>query len=280
MTVGARRFDRVDKAEISDKEFQNFKLWIFKNAGIHLADHKKALVMGRLSPRLRHYQLSSYGQYYDLLTGEKSNPGETQIAIDLLTTNETYFFREPKHFDFLRDDILPVRERGRVFRVWSAAGSSGEEAYSIAMLLDSCMKNDPWEVVASDLSSRMLEKASTGLYPIARSEKIPKSLLHKYCLKGIEEQEGKFIINRYLRSRVKFRQINLVESIPDMGLFDVIFLRNVMIYFEKDTRDQVVKRLLPLLKVGGYFIVGHSESLNGIDVDLKVIKPSIYKKNS
>lgn len=266
-----------DRAEISDAEFKNFKFWIYEKAGINLSDHKKALVMGRLSPRLRHHSLEKYGDYFDLLTSAKQSV-ELQIAIDLLTTNETYFFREPKHFDFLRDEILSKHKPGRQMRIWSAASSTGEEAYSLAMTLNHSIGDSPWEIIASDLSSRVLERARSGHYSMDRSRHIPKEYLHKYCLKGVKEHEGTFLINASLKRRVKFIQINLNERLPDMGEFDVIVLRNVMIYFNLETKRQVVARLMPYLKSGGYFLIGHSESLNGITDVVQPVKPAIYRK--
>lgn len=262
---------------LNDVEFQQFKNWLYGTAGINLSPAKKALVAGRLAKRLTHYGLASYGDYFRLLT-KKTEAAEFQIALDLLTTNETYFFREPKHFDFMRTQVLPKAQPGKTFRVWCAASSSGEEPYTIAMTLADGLPSTPWEVVASDISSRVLEKARSGHYPMERAEDIPKHLLSRHCLKGVGEQEGTFLIEGSLRSRVQFMQVNLNTALPKLGEFDVIFLRNVMIYFDMETKRQVVARMLPLLKPGGYFIVSHSESLNGINDSLKIISPSIYRK--
>ena len=267
----------VNGAIISTDEFKQFKSWIYDVAGISLSDHKKALVMGRLAPRIRHYQLTSYGDYFCLLNSGKQ-PAELQIAVDLLTTNETYFFREPKHFDFLRNHILRDHKPGRQLRTWSAASSTGEEPYSIAMTLAAALGDGPWEIVASDLSSRVLERARSGHYSMERAKNIPHPLLAKYCLKGIDSQDGTFLIEPKLKNRIHFTQINLNNSLPQIGEFDVIFLRNVMIYFDVTTKRQVIERMLPHLRRGGYLIVGHSESLNGVNDRLKIVTPSIYLK--
>ena len=203
---------------------------------------------------------------------------ELQTALDLLTTNETYFFREPKHFDFLRTEVLPHAQPGRTFRLWSAASSSGEEPYSLAMTLADGLPKTPWEIVASDISTRVLEIARIGHYPMERASHIAKHQLSRHCLKGTGSQEGTFLIDRSLLERVQFRQVNLNTALPKIGEFDAIFLRNVMIYFNMDTKREVVARMLPLLRPGGYFIVSHSESLNGITDKLKLITPSIYRK--
>src|SRR6267154_431250 len=265
------------QSQISEREFHAIRTWIREAAGINLSEQKKALIVGRLASRLRHYGLESYGQYFGLLQSG-AHPAELQVAVDLLTTNETHFFREPKHFDFLREKILAGRQAGRPFRAWSAASSTGEEPYSIAMTLADSLGEAPWEVVASDLSSRVLARAEAGHYAIARAKTIPRAYLQRYCLKGVASQEGTFLIDPRLRSRVRFMQVNLVAPLPQLREFDVIFLRNVMIYFDMPTKLEVVSRMLPYLAHGGHIIVGHSESLNGVSDALKSVQPSIYRR--
>jgi chemotaxis protein methyltransferase CheR len=267
----------LDAIQLKDGEFRQFQSWLHRSAGINLTPAKKALVAGRLFKRLKHHQLSSYGEYFQLIMSDQAT-AELQLALDLLTTNETYFFREPRHFEFLREQVLPTVTPGRTFRVWSAASSSGEEAYSLAMTLAAELGDGAWEIIGSDISRQVLAKARSGHYPMARAQSIPRPLLTRYCLKGIGNQDGTFLIERHLRDRVQFLQVNLNEPLPRLGEFDVIFLRNVMIYFDQATKRQVVARLLPLLKPGGYFIVSHSESLNGVCEALKLVMPSIYRK--
>jgi chemotaxis protein methyltransferase CheR len=264
---------------LSDKEFSLFQRFIFEAAGITMSASKKALVGGRLAKRLLQHELDNYGDYFSLLKSGAVS-GEVQIAIDLLTTNETYFFRESKHFDFLRQLALAAPRRGAPFRVWSAASSSGEEAYSIAMVLADCLDGAPWEVVGSDISARVLGKARGGHYPLERTANIPKPYLQRFCLKGIEREEGTLLIERSLRSRVQFVQVNLNEALPQLGMFDVIFLRNVMIYFSGDTKRQVVARVLSLLRPGGHFLIGHSESLNDISSAVRTLAPATYRKEA
>lgn len=263
---------------ITDQEFDQFKQLLYRVAGITLSTAKKALVSGRLAKRLHQYHLDSYGDYFRLLmSGEQ--PHELQVAVDLLTTHETYFFREPKHFDFLRDKLLSRHEAGsRAFRVWSAACSSGEEPYSIAMVLCDHLGDAPWEVVATDISTSVLEKARAGHYPLERTSGISREHLSRYCMKGVGAQEGTLLVERKLRERVQFQPLNLSAALPPLGQFDVIFLRNVMIYFDMETKRQVVARLAPLLRAGGHFMVGHSESLNGINEELLSVSPSIYRR--
>jgi len=259
------------------QEFHQFQAMIYRIAGISLSDAKMPLVSGRLARRIQHYQLNSYADYFELLNSARV-PTEMQVAIDLLTTNETYFFREPKHFDFLRDTILPPLKGAQTVRVWSGASSSGEEIYTIAMVLAEALGGQPWEVIGSDISSRVLDQARSGHYAMERAEDIPVDYLRKYCLKGVGAQAGTFLIDKSLRSRTQFMQINLNSTLPQLGTFDVIFLRNVMIYFDTKTKQQVVARMLPMLRSGGYFIVSHSESLNGISDGVKLVSPSIYRK--
>jgi chemotaxis protein methyltransferase CheR len=263
---------------ITDQEFALFQRLIYKIAGISLSDSKKVLLVGRLTRRLKIYELANFSQYYRMLaTGE--HPEELQTMVDLLTTNETYFFREPKHFDFLRDEIIRKRSSPATFRVWSAASSSGEEAYSLAMVLAEHLPNTPWEIVGSDISTKVLAKAASGHYSLACTEGIPPGFMTRYCLKGVRTQAGTFMIVPELRKRTSFYQINLMNPVdPEIGDFEVIFLRNVMIYFDPPTKTRVVHNLLPRLKSGGHLIIGHSETLNGITDRVQTVLPTIYRK--
>lgn len=265
-------------AVLKETEFSRIRDLIYRIAGISMSPAKKPLVASRLAKRLRHYGLQSYNEYLRMITAADGKK-ELQVAVDLLTTNETHFFREPKHFDFLRQRILHSAKSGKTLRIWSAACSSGEEPYSIAMLLEDLLGNAPWEIVASDLSSRVLEKARIGLYPMERMSEIPRHYLSNYCLKGTGTQTGKLLIEHRLRERIRFLQHNLTEPPPKIGQFDVIFLRNVLIYFNQETKSKVISRLLPLLNSGGHFFVGHSESLHGVTDEIHAVQPAIYLKS-
>jgi chemotaxis protein methyltransferase CheR len=267
------------EASITDQEFTLFQRLIYKIAGISLGDSKKILLVGRLTRRLKVYEFGTFTQYYRMLaTGD--HPEELQTMVDLLTTNETYFFREPKHFEFLRDEIVRKRKSPATFRVWSAASSSGEEIYTLAMVLADSLPNSPWEIVGSDISTQVLAKAATGHYSLARTEGIPPEFMKKYCLKGVRSHAGTFLIAPELRKRTSFYQINLTQPVAaEIGEFEVIFLRNVMIYFDLETKAKVVNNLLPRLKSGGHLIIGHSETLNGLKIGpLDAIRPTIYRK--
>ena len=260
---------------LSDSEFRVIQQFVYQHAGIHLHQGKKALVCGRLAKRLEHHGIDSYGAYFQWLQSP-SGQTEQQICMDLLTTNETYFFREPKHFDWLTQYLQQLPASNQPLRIWSAASSSGEEAYSLAMVLQEYCSR-PWQILGSDLSTRVLERARTGHYAMARAKNIPVALLKKYCLKGTGSQEGTFLVQRALRERVDFVHLNLNQTLPQVGKFDVIFLRNVMIYFDTATKQSVVQRLVQHLRPGGYLCVGHSESLNDLKHPLQQQAPAIFR---
>ncbi|GAA1563971.1 chemotaxis protein CheR [Dactylosporangium maewongense] len=265
--------------EISAAEFQAVSEFLHQCTGIRLAPGKETLVMGRLDKRLRKLGLSSYTEYLRLIRSPQ-HATETRQAIDLLTTNETFFFREPRHFDFLGEVVAPAYRAQRVhrpFRLWSAASSSGEEAYSAAMVLAEALPDRPWEIVGTDISSRVVAGAAAGIYPISAAERIPKVMLRRYCRKGRAEYEGLMAVDRELRARTTFLGANLLEDLTRLGRFDVIMLRNVMIYFEPETKARVIGRLQEMLHPGGYLIVSLSETLNGIPSRLRAVQPSIYR---
>ncbi|MEF8756563.1 MAG: protein-glutamate O-methyltransferase CheR [Accumulibacter sp.] len=267
----------ASRPTITDQEFALFQRLIHRLAGISLSDAKRVLLVGRLGRRLEHHGLLTYSEYYRLLSSGR-DPDEVQKMVDLLTTNETYFFREPQHFDFLRDLVRQEASAGNPFRIWSGASSSGEEAYSMAMVLAEYCLQRPWEVFGSDISLTVLAKARAGVYSQERIAGIPLACLRKYCLRGVRGQEGKLLIDSGLRERVRFAQVNLTQPISGVGHFDVIFLRNVMIYFDVETKRKVIGHMLPCLKPGGHFIVGHAESLNGLADGLRMVRPTIYRK--
>jgi chemotaxis protein methyltransferase CheR len=235
-------------------------------------------VCGRLSKRLQAHRLDSFGAYFELLSSGRATD-EVQTAVDLLTTNETYFFREPRHFEFLTNTILAQHPPGQPFNVWSGASSTGEEIYTLCMVLaDKLGPKGNWSVLGSDLSTQVLGIAEKGEYVLERTRGLPPAYLNKYCQLGTGDKQGTFTINADLRQHTKFRQINLNQPIPEIGKFHAIFLRNVMIYFDNPTKRQVVSKLVNKLHPGGYLIIGHSESLNGLTEQLAVVQPTIYKR--
>jgi len=259
---------------LSDNEFVTFQKIIFNEVGIDLQSSKKLLVQSRLLKRLLHYEFNSYVEYLRLV---QINKQERIEMINLITTNETYFFREIDHFEYLQKKIIPNHSFGQNFRLWSAAASVGAEAYSIAMLLDSTMSK--WEIVGSDINTDVIKKARIGLYPERWVDKIPLDLRKKYCLKGRGRNEGQFLMDRKLIENMRFEVGNLLQHNISVGLFDVIFLRNVLIYFDDETKQTVVDNVIRNLKVGGYFFISLTENLNMINTNsLEVVSTSVYKK--
>ncbi len=263
---------------ISDLEFATIRDFIFQKAGISLTPSKKALVCSRLFKRVQANKLDSYGAYFELIKSGV-HPAEQQMAINLLTTNETYFFREPKHFDMLTE-IAEKADRGRTFRVWSAACSTGEEVYTIAMTLADMTRlgrAPKWEVRGSDISTRVLDAARLGHYSFDRTEDIPQEFLKRYCLCGTGPYEGTLLMDSSLRDKAEFAQINLIEPLPQLVPFDVIFLRNVLIYFDPPVKRKVVTQLLANLTPEGVLFVGMAETLNGLIEGLVTVGPGAYR---
>lgn len=263
---------------ISEADFALFRAFIFDRSGISIDSSKAAMVSSRLAKRLRHYGLEKYRDYFSIIS-DQNNKLEQQVLIDLLTTNETYFFREMAHFDFLKNEHRGALAASKPLRVWSAASSSGEEAYSIAMLLaDLFGEGAAWEVFGSDICTEVIKTAQQGLYSDNRIEAVPPQYLRKYCLKGGGPYQNMMLIKPSLKKKVRFSQINLNVALPDVGLFDIIFLRNIMIYFSLETKKEIVRRVVSKLKKGGLFIIGHTETLKNISKDVQRVKPSIYIK--
>jgi chemotaxis protein methyltransferase CheR len=268
----------MQAVQITDFEFDHLRRFFQQASGIQLQANKKTLVCGRLGKRLRHHGLRSYADYIHLIE-DPEHVDERQTAVDLLTTNETHFFREPKHFELLRSELARLRRVNPIsVRVWSAACSSGEEPYSLAMTLAEVLGHRPWEVFASDLSGKVLSDAKLGIYPAARIDEIPRQIAEKYVLEGVDEYEGLYRIDGNLRRRVSFGQINLMEPLPAMESFDFVFLRNVLIYFDAAAKRRIVDAISRRIKSGGLLFIGHSETLTGLNDTLKPLVPTVYRK--
>lgn len=275
MNVGAP-MPCIETIPLSVAEFELFKHWLYDVAGIHLADAKRTLVAGRLNKRIKQLGFVSFRQYFEHLTRSASATEEKQIALNLLTTNETFFFRESAHFDFTQKTLIP-QWRGKSIRAWSAASSTGEEAYTLAMVLAEHHRGD-WTVTGTDISSRVVAAASEGVYAIERSKNIPARYLQEYCRKGVDDKAGTFKICKEIRQNVRFLLANLQQPQSNLGSFDIIFLRNVMIYFDGPSKQRVVNNVLERLQPGGILFIGHSESLNGVTDKVRMLQPSVYQK--
>lgn len=258
---------------LTTQSFQAVTRMFHSVSGIHLSDAKRPLVTGRLHKLAQERGIDLNRYVSELLS--RADPGELARVVDKLTTNETYFFREPEHFKFL-GKLVDGLAAGSSLRVWSAASSSGEEGYSIAMLLAERLGLSRWEVLGTDLSTAMVEQARRALYPMERARHVPEAYLKRWCLKGHGEYEGRLLVSRDLRSRVRFECANLTQDLPQIGSFDVIFLRNVLIYFDAARKADIVRRVVGRLKPGGYLLTGHAESLSNLDVPVRSLVPAVY----
>lgn len=268
--------------------FAKFQRLIHQETGIWLGDSKSALLCGRLSRRLRALGLTTMDQYYDLVTLPAQHE-ERVSMIDAITTNETRFFREPRQFEFLEWRAIPrwraEAERGsrpRAIQIWSAGCSSGEEPYSLAMLLARHLLGERgWNVtiLATDISTRMLAHARTGIYSITKSADIPEPLLKDYMLKGIAKQDGQMKVMPEIQTVVEFQKLNLSQGpYPPEAHFDLIFCRNVLIYFDHQSKQQVVEHLTRCLARTGLLIVGQAENLSGMSSQLRSLVPAVYTR--
>ncbi|SPP65122.1 CheR family methyltransferase [Nitrospira lenta] len=266
---------------ITVKEYDHIRTLLYDESGISLGDNKQSLVVSRLSKRLRELQLDSFDAYYEFVTGDDSGVEFTRM-LDLLSTNKTDFFREPKHFDFLRDRILPGLAKEKCIRIWSSACSTGEEPYTIAITLhESVPHPEQWnfQVLASDISTRVLAHAAAGLYGEERIKTVPPDIARRHFLKGRGEKRGLVKVKPHLSDIIKFRRMNLMDDrFPIKQPLDLIFCRNVMIYFDRPTQERLIGKFYKCLKPGGHLFIGHSESLQWVKHSFKTVAPTIYWK--
>ncbi|MBZ4193261.1 MAG: protein-glutamate O-methyltransferase CheR [Candidatus Contendobacter sp.] len=271
--------------EFSDQDFQRIRRIINEAAGISLADGKRELVYSRLSRLLRQRGLRRFGDYCDLLEAGGGTAADMGEFVNALTTNLTSFFRESHHFEFLSKELIPalIRERSfsnRRIRIWSAGCSTGEEPYSIAMVLRESLPAVGWDVkiLATDLDSNVLATAERGVYEWNRVKDLPEMRLRRWFQKGRGEQSGLVRTAETLRNLITFRQLNLMENWPMSGPFDVVFCRNVVIYFDKPTQRILFERFADLLVDQGHLLVGHSESLFKVTERFAPLGKTIYRK--
>jgi len=272
---------------VSGKAYRILTDLVYEHSRIRLGAEKQTLLANRLQKRLRTLGLTSYDDYCAVL---QSNGGVQEIEelVDLISTNHTRFFREPNHFSFLANRVLPALvprliTSGSTLRLWSAAASSGEEPYTIAIVVAEHSRTCPsldWQITASDISRRMLGHAQKGIYQIDSLESVPPELLRRYFQKGIGVRAGACRIKREIQEHVRFERINLFQAeYPMLPKQHVIFCRNVMIYFDLPSRAAAVQRLIRQLSPGGYLVVGNSESLLGINHGLQQIQQGIYLRS-
>ena len=269
-------------ATITETEYEQFTTFIYQQVGITFTGDKKTLIASRLGKRLRELELSTYQEYLDFVRGDAGQEELTKL-LDLISTNKTDFFREPVHFDFLRDTVLPTLTDIQQVRIWSSASSSGEEPYTIAMsLYDGVPNPQQWDfrVLASDISTRVLAKAAAGVYEDERVAGLEKDLVKRHFLRGKGERANFLKVKPNIADVVRFRRINLMDdTFPIRTPLDVIFCRNVMIYFDRETQSQLVHKFFKYLKPGGYLFIGHSESLQWVEHPFDYVQPTIYQKS-
>ncbi|HEX8949187.1 MAG TPA: protein-glutamate O-methyltransferase [Dissulfurispiraceae bacterium] len=278
----------VFKAAISGKDFSRLSEFIHNECGIKMPPAKKTMLEARLLKRLRKLGIRSFAEYCDYVLSPEGAENELVHMIDVVTTNKTDFFREPVHFEYLTRTALPelIKKSGagisKNFVIWSAGCSSGEEPYSLAIALSEFAGRYPgfrFTVLATDISTRMLEKAKTGIYEEERADPVPMQLKCKYFLRSKDRSKGLVRIVPELREMVKFRRLNFMDD--DFGFrekLDIIFCRNVIIYFDRPTQEALINRFCRYLIPGGYIFMGHSETLHGLDVPLVQAAPTIYRR--
>jgi len=268
-----------------ESEFEFIRKLVYERSRICLDGGKREMVTARLGKRLRATQLASVTQYCNLL---KSGEADEELAhlIDAISTNHTFFFRENAHFEFMRQTVVPEMvqrckaERWPRFLAWSAACSSGEEPYSLAITLQEALGATwDWHIQCTDISHRILAKAKQGIYREDVVEKMPAPMVRQYFQEGVGPQEGNYRVRPEIRSRLSFHQLNLLEGDSPMNeRFHVIFCRNVMIYFDRPTQEELIERMTRRLLPGGYLLVGHSESLTTIKHGLQPVRPATYRR--
>ena len=284
--MGKNNFNAVHSTKMTTEDFRKLSRFITEHAGIKMPDAKKVMLQSRLQKRLRHLNMSNYKEYVDYVFSENGIQNELIHMLDVVSTNKTDFFREPVHFEFLEKNLLPEYINqfplSRSIKIWSAGCSSGEEVYTIAITLAEFQKNHPglgYSIIGTDISTDILRKAVNAIYKEEKIDNIPIDLKKKYFLKSKDRSKKLVRIIPELRNKAYFARMNLMDSSYDLNdTFDVIFCRNTLIYFNRDIQEQVINKLIRKLRKGGYFFIGHSESIMGMDVPLKQIKPTIFQR--
>ena len=278
----AKRF-HFDTFEIDDHQFDYLRDLVYREAGINLTPAKRCLVQTRIGKLMRRNGIGGYDELFHILESDKSGH-ELVRVLDAICTNHTYFFRESEHFEYLDKEILPTiveTKKAKTIRVWSAGCSSGEEPYSLAITLNEFLrKYDRWSfyIYASDLSSKVLNTAKRGIYDYDEIRHLSEDIKKRYFKKGRNQFQHLIKVKDHLTRNIRFARHNLLSKLESESNFDIIFCRNVMIYFDMDTKKRVVDRLSEKLADNGYFITGHSESLNMIEHNMKMEKPTIYRR--
>ncbi|HUX54869.1 MAG TPA: CheR family methyltransferase [Williamwhitmania sp.] len=278
--------NKVFSAQLSDIEFSRLSDFIYKESGIKMPPIKRIMLQSRLQKRLRELKMLSFKEYCDYVFSKSGQIGEIVHMLDVVSTNKTDFFREPVHFDFLQEVVLPEfygqNTAHRQMKVWSAGCSSGEEPYTISIVMTDFAEEHTgfdFSILGTDLSTQILQKANNAVYNFDRVEAIPMEIKKRHFLKSKDQERPTVKLAPHIRKRVRFSRLNFMDNNYDISdMFDVVFCRNVLIYFDRITQEQVINKLCTKLKPGGYFFLGHSESIMSMNVPLVQVKPTIFKR--
>ncbi len=278
--------NKIFSAQMTNDDFKRLSEFVFEQSGIKMPPVKKVMLQSRLQKRLRQLKIVSFKEYADYVFSPEGQKNEIIHMLDVVSTNKTDFFREPVHFDFLNEQVLneflSEYRSNYNLKVWSAGCSSGEEPYTIAITLNEFKNKNPkfdYSILGTDISSQILQNAAMAVYKEERIANIPLELKKKYFLRSKDKTARTVRVQKVLRDKVKYQRLNFMDNtykLPDM--FDVIFCRNVLIYFNRETQEQVISRLCTKLKTGGYLFIGHSESILGMTLPLEQIKPTIFRR--
>ena len=271
--------------QLTDKEFNLFSKLIYEQTGIFMKPEKKELLNARLGKRLRICGLPSFKNYYEYILSPEQQKIEFVNFLDSVSTNFTSFFRESSHFEFLANKILPeLASKNRIKKecfFWSSASSSGEEPYTLSMVLNDFARTRQgftYKILATDISTRVLGVAERGVYALSQTTKTPPEILRRYFQKGKGSSVGMVRVKDEIKRAVQFKRFNLMHDFPWNEEMDVIFCRNVMIYFDRETQEKLVRKFYKCLARGGYLFIGHSESISGIKHDFVQVEATTYKK--
>ncbi len=270
--------------DMTSREFKELKEFIESELGIRITEGKKGMLQARLQKRLRALQMNNFSQYRDYLFSLKGMEVEMPHFMNVVTTNTTEFFREAKHFDFMKDTVLPEwlqkHAANRELSLWSCGCSTGEEPYTLAIVCSEFFQSRPqdsFNILGTDVSSDVLQKSSRAIYEDEKLSKVSLNLKRKYFLRSKDRKKGLVRVAPELRSLVRFRQLNMMDSFDFRETFYVVFCRNLLIYFERPNQEHILRKICRFLMNGGYLFVGHSESLTGMNLPLKQVAPSVYK---
>jgi len=276
----------LSSQSLSDKEYQTISSYIETNVGIKLPESKKVMIQSRLIPRLRHLKFSTFGEYLNYVFSSRDGNQELIFMINALTTNKTDFFREADHFTFLTSKVLPAlsSQGKKSLKIWSAGCSSGEEPYTIAIVLKEYIKSNPgiistFTIKGTDISTKVLDKAINAVYDMSTIENIPLDIKKSYFLKSSDPKKNIVRIKPEIRNYCSFSRLNFMDSSYNIKeTFQVIFCRNVLIYFDKQTQEAIIRKLLRHLDSDGYLFLGHSETIFSMDLPLENVAPAVYRK--